>query len=180
VTITTDVTGSAESEAVARSYFESIDHHDLEAQVAHWAPDGIGRFPGRLELPGPSGVRSYFGALFGAFPDFRLETIDVFAQGDRVAVRWRARGTFTGPGKFEGLLPNGASVDIEGADVLYTKDGLIRVNNAYFDATVLARQLGALPPEGSLVERGMTAALNLRTRLAAALSRSRRAEGSNG
>ena len=34
------------------------------------------------------------------------------------AVRWRLRGTFAGPGRFQGIEPTGARVELEGVDVL--------------------------------------------------------------
>ena len=81
-------------------------------------------------------------------------------------MRWRATATFNGSARFEGLEPNGAKVTIRGCDVLTVREGRIQRNDAYLNATELARQLGALPPAGSAAERVMTAALNLKTRLA--------------
>ena len=76
------------------------------------------------------------------------------AQKDRAAVRWRIRGTFDGSGTFQGMRPNGARIDIEGLDLFTVEDELIVDNVAYMNGAELARQLGALPPQGSLAERG--------------------------
>jgi hypothetical protein len=102
------------------------------------------------------------------------EILDVLATGDKVAVRWRATGTFDGTVRFEGLAPNGSTVDIQGCDVLTIRDGRIHRNDAYMNGADMARQLGVLPPAGSLPERMMTGALNLKTRLGARI-RERRA-----
>ena len=59
------------------------------------------------------------------------------------------RGTFAGPGAFQGFAPNGARIEIEGCDVLTVADELIQRNDAYFDSGDVARQLGFLPPAGS-------------------------------
>lgn len=156
---------TAEVAEVARGYFEAIAARDLDAALAMWAPGGIDRVVGQAELLAPDGIRAYFEELFGAFPDFKAELLDVFAEGERATLRWRTAGTFAGPGAFQGLEPTGARVDVEGCDVTYVRDGLIQSNHVYFDATDLARQVGALPPKHSPAERGMTAALNARTRL---------------
>jgi steroid delta-isomerase-like uncharacterized protein len=37
-------------------------------------------------------------ALLDAFPDLKLELLDVMEEGDRVAIRWRADGTHSGDG----------------------------------------------------------------------------------
>jgi SnoaL-like polyketide cyclase len=87
------------------------------------------------------------------------------ATGEKAAVRWRARGSFTGPVRFEGLIPNGASVDVQGCDVLTIREGRIQRNDAYMNGAEMARQLGGLPPRGSLAERVATRSLNLKTRL---------------
>jgi hypothetical protein len=55
--------------------------------------------------------------------------------------------------------------------VLTVRDGKIQHNDAYMNGAQMARQLGALPPQGSLPERAMTGALNLRTRAARRLGR---------
>ena len=98
---------------------------------------------------------------------------NIVAYGETAAVRWRATGTFDGEGKFEGLTPNGATIELEGIDMLTVRDGLIHENRAYTNAMEMARQLGALPPAGSLPEKAMFGALNLKTSAVTAI-RSRR------
>ncbi len=92
------------------------------------------------------------------------------AEGDRAVVRWAARGTFAGPGQFQGMTPNGAHVAVEGADVIRVRDGAIVRNDAYFNAHDMLRQLGAAPAAGSAGEQRMTALLNARNRLAARIA----------
>ena len=82
-----------------------------------------------------------------------------------MAVRWRARATFAGPGSFMGFEPNGARVDIEGVDLVRVRYGRITVIDAYMNGAELARQLGALPPQGSATEERMAKAFNLTTRV---------------
>lgn len=150
---------------IAKRYFQAVAERDVEAMVACWAPGGIDRFVGQQEVTAPDGVREYFTALFAAFPDFRFEVLDTTASRTRAAVRWRATGTFAGPGSFQGFAPNGARVEIEGCDVLTVGDDLIRHNEAYLDNSDVARQLGFLPPAGSPAEARLTRLANLRTRL---------------
>jgi steroid delta-isomerase-like uncharacterized protein len=153
--------------AVARAYFEAVAARDLDAMVAPWQPGSPDVIHGVVEMTVPDDLRSWFGGLFAAFPDFRFEILDIVASGEKAAVRWHATGTFDGSGRFEGLDPNGASIDLEGCDVLTVRDGKIVRNDAYMNGAEMARQLGALPPAGSGPEKAMTAALNLKTRAAA-------------
>ena len=160
--------------AVARTYFEAVAARDLDAMVAPWEPGSADVIHGVVEMRVPEDLRSWFGNLFAAFPDFRFEILEVVASGEKAAVRWHATGTFDGSARFEGLDPNGARVDLEGCDVLTVRDGRIVRNDAYMNGAEMARQLGALPPAGSAPERAMTAALNAKTRVLAAVRQRRR------
>jgi predicted ester cyclase len=162
---------SADVASVASAYFAAVGERDVEAMVALWEPGGMDVLHGMAELPAPDGIRDWFGSLFTAFPDFRFEVLDLVAEGEKAAVHWRATGTFDGSGSFEGMVPTGAGVDITGCDLLTIRDGRIHRNDAYVNGTEMGRQLGALPPAGSLGERTMLAALNLRTRLSRRIRR---------
>jgi glyoxylase-like metal-dependent hydrolase (beta-lactamase superfamily II)/predicted ester cyclase len=159
----------ASATEIARRYFAAAANRDVEAMVACWAPGGIERFVGQQEVIAPAGVRDYFNTLFGAFPDFTFEVVDVTTARSRTAVRWRATATFAGPGSFQGIEPGGQRIAIEGCDVLTIVDDLIQRNDAYLDSGDIARQLGLLPPLGSRAEARLARLANLRTRLAARL-----------
>jgi glyoxylase-like metal-dependent hydrolase (beta-lactamase superfamily II)/predicted ester cyclase len=149
---------------VAKRYFEALSAHDLDAAIDCWEPGGVDRLVGQQELVAPHGTRAYFKELFEAFPDFRFEVVDTTTYRNRTAVRWRAEATFAGPGLFQGFEPNGAHVALEGCDVVTVADGKIRALDAYLDSGTIARQLGFLPPSGSVGEARLAALANLRTR----------------
>lgn len=154
-----------ETASVARAYFEAVGRRDLDEMEAFYAEGGTGDIHGLIELTVPGTYRPWFANLFQAFPDFHFEILDVVATGEKAAVRWRARGTFTGSVKFEGLEANGAAVDVQGCDVLTIREGRIQRNDAYMNGAEMARQLGALPPVGSAAEKAAIALANLKTRL---------------
>jgi steroid delta-isomerase-like uncharacterized protein len=160
----------ASTSEIAKQYMHALAAHDLDAAVALWAPGSIDRLIGQRDLVAPDGVREYFTELFEAFPDFTLEVLDTTTYRDRCAVRWRARGTFAGPGRFQGLEHNGARVAIEGCDVFTAADGLITHNTAYIDTGSIARQLGVLPRIGSPAEARLAAVANVGARVRRAAS----------
>jgi len=162
---------SSETGAIARAYFEAVAARDLDAMVSFYEPGGTGEIHGLVTLTAPDTYRVWFADLFAAFPNFRFEVLDVVAEGEKAAVRWRATGTFTGATRFEGMEPTGAKVDVTGCDLLTVRDGKIHRNEAYMNGAQMAQQLGALPSPGSLGERLTLAALNLKIRLARALRR---------
>ncbi len=112
----------ASTSDIAKRYFQALGAHDLDAALELWAPGAVDRIVGQQELIAPDGVRDYFATLFGAFPDFSIEVLDVTTARNRTAVRWRATGTFAGPGTFQGFHPNGSKVEIEGCDVVTVTD----------------------------------------------------------
>jgi len=151
------------AKTIAKEYFEAVGNRDLETMVGMWEPGGTGYIYGMVDLEVPGSYNEWFSNLFRAFPDFAFEVLDIIASGEQAAVRWRASGTFTGPAKFEGLDPNGARVEIEGVDVLTIREGKIHQNLAYTNGTEMARQLGAMPPPGSVGEKLMLGSVNART-----------------
>lgn len=169
----TEAQPTTDPAALARAYFEAVAARDLDRMQPFYAPGGVGEIHGQIELRVPEPYRSWFGALFRAFPDFEMEVIEVIAAGEKAVVRWRAAGTFSGDSVFEGVLPNGRAIEMQGCDVLTIRDGLIQRNDVYMNAADLARQLGALPPQGSAAEKAATGLVNLGTRLRRALKRSR-------
>jgi len=154
---------------IATTYFDALARHDLDAATAVWKPGAVDRLVGDQELTAPDGIRRYFGELFAAFPDFALEILEVTATTGRAVVRWRADGTFAGPGQFQGFAPNHARISIEGCDVVSVKDKLIIHNDAYIDSGDVARQLGLLPPTGSVAHQRLAKVANVRTRAAKGL-----------
>ena len=154
---------------VATAYFEAIAARDLDAMVEQWAPGGIDHFYGMAELEAPAGVRQFFEEMFLAMPDFSMSVTDMVAYGDRAAVRWTGTGTFDGEGRFQGVAPTGAHMEMEGLDLLTIRDGLIQENFAYTNGMEMARQMGIMPPLGSAAERAMMAAMNAKTMASARL-----------
>jgi glyoxylase-like metal-dependent hydrolase (beta-lactamase superfamily II)/predicted ester cyclase len=160
-----DVEQGQDTARVVREYFEALGRAESDAPPRFYAPDGRGHIHGVVGPAGPDESAAFFAQLFAAFPDWRFEVLDLIAEGERAAVRWRARGTFAGPGGFQGFEPSGARVELEGMDLVWVRDGRIVRLEAYMNGAELARQLGALPAQGSTAEARMAKAFNVRTRM---------------
>ena len=151
---------------VARGYFEAVGRRDVEAMAAFWEPGAHDVIHGVVDMTLPDDLRAWFGNLFASFRDFSFEILDVLSTGEKAAVHWRATGSFDGSVRFEGLMPNGSKVDVQGCDVLTVRDGLHpaqrRLHERDGDGPPARR-----PAAGRLAaEKAMYAALNLKTRLA--------------
>jgi steroid delta-isomerase-like uncharacterized protein len=65
-----------------------------------------------LVEPGRENYASALAILLSAFPDLRVEVLDLVAEDDRVVVRYIERGTHTG--EFVGLPPTGRTYEKHG------------------------------------------------------------------
>ena len=74
------------------------------------------------------------------------------------------RGTFAGPGPWNGIEPTGARLEIPGADCFVVADEKIVRNEAYVDGMTVGRQMGLLPEQDSAAEQRMTSLFNTRTK----------------
>jgi len=156
---------ASEAQKVARAYFEAINARDLEAAVAMWAPGGREHVRGQVDVTAPEGVRTFVGGLLSSLPDLHFELLGTTAEDQRCAVQWRLTGTFAGPDSFNGVVPTGDRIQLEGVDVLTVSDGLIQSNDAFSDGMTFARQIGMMPSLGSPAEQRLTGAFNVKTRL---------------
>jgi steroid delta-isomerase-like uncharacterized protein len=163
----------ASAKQVATAYFDAIRERDLDGMVAVWKPGSMDYLYGLAVMKVPEDLREWFAGMFRAFPDFEMVVEDMVAYGNKAAVRWSATGTFNGDAKFQGLSPTGSRVRIEGLDLLTIEDGKIVENHAYTDSSELARQLGAMPPQGSIGEKAMLGMVNARTGAAGLIKRAR-------
>ena len=114
------------------SFFDEVFTEDV---VFHGAVDG--------DLRGIEAVRRFVAAYRAAFPDAVSTVEDQVAEGDRVATRWRARGTHAGP---LGDLPaTGRRFDTQGTTIERFAGGRIAEIWVARDELGLLRQLGAIP-----------------------------------
>ena len=108
---------------VARRWFEEVWNGRRDESVDDlMAPRAPGHVEGG-EVIGPEGFRQMREMFLSALPDVRIEIEDILAEGDRAAVRWRARGTHTGNGF--GFEASKRPVDIRGTTWLVVRDGQI-------------------------------------------------------
>ena len=167
-------TTPTDTRSVVEAYFTAFGRRDRNAQDDWYSDDASGRIYGVIGPAGKAEMRSFFNALFDAFPDFEMQILDLVVEDERAAVRWHATGTFSGTASFQGLLATGKPVDLEGCDMVWVRDGKIARIEAYYDTASLARQIGAMPPKESVGEKGLLAAVNLGTRARAELEKRRK------
>ena len=127
--------------AVNDATYAAWNAHDPDAVAAVFAEDAVVReIGGAGESRGRAAVRARAAALLAAFPDLRLERLELVIDGDRHADRWVLSGTHLG--ELLGVAPTGRRVRVEGAT--FTRlgpDGLVIEDTHLSDVAGLLAQL---------------------------------------
>lgn len=133
--------------AVVRRYFEEAMNEyrlDVVNEIIH--PDFIFTIPTHGGAHGPEEFKDEVTMLHTAFPDIHFYIEDEFADRQRVAVRWVARGTHLGD--FLGNAPTGRRFWIDGIGSYRLADGKLIENRVNEDSLNLLIQIGVIPPPG--------------------------------
>jgi hypothetical protein len=138
----------ADIKAVARRYREQIwNQGALNVADEIFAPTcafhNFDPITPALE-EGPAGAKKLVTSYRTAFPDARFTLDDVFAEGDRVLIRWTAQGTHTG--SLMGIGPTRMKVTVHGMDVYRVAGSKIQEIWVNWDTMSFMQQLGLEPP----------------------------------
>lgn len=124
-----------------RIWVEGLNRGDVSVADAAFAPDCVVHITG---VPAPfRGVgpwKDFVAGMLNAFPDIHFTIEDQLIQGDRVAFRWHATGTHTGP---LGAAPaTGKKIALDGLIVDRLVDGKVQERYEQFDQSLMLQQLG--------------------------------------
>jgi predicted ester cyclase len=92
-----------------------------------------------------AGHKEFATSFYTAIPDLKHQIEDVFAEDDRVAVRFRLTGTNSG--SFMGNAPSGKPIDAGALALVRVDSGRVSELRAEFDKLGLMQQIGALPAQ---------------------------------
>jgi steroid delta-isomerase-like uncharacterized protein len=136
-------TKAEQNKRLADQVWEEIWHEGkLDRLDGLFASDFVRRDPGR-ELHGVEQNRQFIASLRTAFPDGRFTTEDQIAEGDKVVVRYRFKGTQLGA--FQGMPATQKPVSYTGILIYRIAENKIAEQWTEIDLLGLLRQLGALP-----------------------------------
>jgi len=124
-----------------RKWTDSVNRGDVSGADEAFAPDCVIHITGspvpELDL---AGFKQMVSALLAAFPDLRFTIEDHINAGEKVATRWVAEGTNTGP--FAGAPPTGKAIRVEGLIIDRVLDGRVAERWEQWDQPAMLRQLG--------------------------------------
>lgn len=134
---------------VVRAIEEAWDGGRLDELDRYFAPsfdNAQSATPG--VPPGLEGSKMAHQGVMRAFPDRKVEILDIVEGGDRVFVRNRVTGTNTGGFPPFGVPANGNAFEIEAWSLYRFEDGRVVEHWGMNDAFTLGMQLGAIPTPG--------------------------------
>ncbi len=130
--------------AVARRVFDELfSQGKLDAADEIYTPEHTSHDPQAPGVNGAEAMKHYIGMYRAAFPDLRVSSDDIIAEGDRVVIRWTARGTHQG--ELMGAPPTGKQAVVTGINIFRVKDGRIAEEWVNWDTLGLLQQLGLAP-----------------------------------
>ena len=135
---------SEENKAISRRSFEEIlNQGTLSVADEIVSSDYVHHDPANPSgCNGLEGFKQLVTKYRTAFPDLRLTIEDIFAEGDRVAVRWTWSGTHQGD--LEGIAPTGKHTAGSGISIYRFSDGKIEEQWENWDTIGLMKQLGVV------------------------------------
>ena len=131
---------------LAQRFHEDIfEKGDFDAADRILTEDYVTHSPGAPPdfLHGPEGAKEYARAIRTGLPDLSITHDDIVTEGDKVVIRWTARGTHEG--ELFGIPPTGKSVEITGFDLFRIEGDRIAEMWQNWDALGLMQQVGAIP-----------------------------------
>ena len=124
-----------------RIWVEGLNRGDVSAADAAFAPDCIVHFTGVAEpFRGTGPWKEFVAGFLRAFPDLHFTIEDQLVQGERVAFRWHATGTHSGP--LGAAPPTGKSVAVDGLIVDRVTGGRVQERWEQWDQSLMLQQLG--------------------------------------
>lgn len=135
-----------ENKALVQRMLHMFVSGDVSTLDQFITPNWVNHDPSLPPLQGYEGFKQLVMLFRSAFPDMQVEFEDMLAEGDKVAGRFRLRGTNTG--SFRGIPPTGKAVDITATGIIRVVDGKVTDNWVNVDALGLMQQLGVVPTPG--------------------------------
>lgn len=124
-----------------RKWIEALNRGDLSVAELVFAPGCVVHITGApaadIDLPS---VKQMLAGFFVAFPDLHFTIEDQIVAGEKVAMRWTATGTHSGP--LGAAPPTGKRVQITGLILDRVVDGRVVERWEQWDQPAMLQQLG--------------------------------------
>ncbi len=133
-----------ENKEVVRQYVEAYNNHDLEALDGLFLPDFVRHSKATSEVHSLAEFKGALSEATEAFPDERIEIVNLVAEADKVVVFGTWSGTQEAP--YGGLPATGRRAEIPFFYLFRLEEGRIAEFWTEWDNVNFMAQLGHYPP----------------------------------
>jgi steroid delta-isomerase-like uncharacterized protein len=148
---------SAENKTLVRRWFKEVwSKGNLAVADQIVAANYANHDPASpMPEPGREGLKKHVTTYRTALPDLTITVDEALAEGNKVTVRWTARGTHKAT--LMGIAPTGKQVTLTGISVIRISGGKVAEHWVTWDTLGMMQQLGAVPPLGQATEQAASA-----------------------
>jgi len=133
------------NKAIVRSLVGGLTAGNLDVANELLATDFVAHMSGLPEpIRGVEAFKQYVSVHAVAFPDLHYTFEDEIAEGDKVVLRWTARGTHKG--ELKGIPPTGKQIAFSGVNTYRIASGKVVEEWSDFDRLDMLQQIGVIPP----------------------------------
>lgn len=137
----------SDNERIVREVYDALAARDFDGAAGRLAEGVLTLNVATGDVfSGRAGYLEFARGWAAAFPDVRLDLVNIGGSGDKLVVEYELSGTHTGPLITPGghIPPTGMEVQVRFCDVVELREGGIGFIRSYFDSATLLRQLGIL------------------------------------
>ncbi len=128
------------TEIMRRFMEDAWVNRDADACSRHLTDDFRHFMPDSEEPQvGPAAYQEIITSFLQGLPELTMTIEDLFGEGNRVCIRWRARGVHQG--NFGGVRGTGNSLDLRGVGIGTSRDGKLCESISVFGTQSLTRTL---------------------------------------
>ena len=131
-----------ENIAALKQAADRFKARDLEGHLKLYSPSVSHHGFSKRVRPGVAGLREHYNGLLKGFPDVRIDTDDILAEGEKVLHRFRFSGTHKG--EFLGFPATGKLVHATGVQIHLFQQGLAIEVWQVMDAYTFLREIGGV------------------------------------
>lgn len=141
-----NMTKTEQNKTVVRTvYDQALNKRNFTLLKDLISPD----YTGIRGTKGAAGFEEPAAGVIKAMPDAQWHIETLIAEGDKVFVAWKVKGTQTGP--FQGLAPTGNAVVNDGMGVFELREGKIVASQVLTDRLNFLQQLEVLPADVTML-----------------------------
>lgn len=131
---------------LVRQWVAAWNAHDADSVSRLATTDFVRHDPNNPEVRGPEGERQLVSMYTRAFPNLELTIEDIVAAGDRVTIRFVARGTHQG--ELLGVPATGKRLSVVGIEMYRLVGDHVAEQWVIIDMLGILQQLGMVPDPG--------------------------------